>query len=66
LRYKRRKYGRKVRDAKNNKIPYTFIFGDKDIEANKISVESRDKDSLGQLDLEDFINQIKEEKDSRK
>ncbi len=58
--------GGKVRDAKNNKIPYTIIIGDKDIEANKISVESRDKGQLGQLDLEDFINQIKEEKDSRK
>jgi len=58
--------GGKVRDAKNNKVPYTIIIGDKDIEANKISVESRDKGQLGQLDLKDFINQIREEKDNRK
>jgi threonyl-tRNA synthetase len=32
--------GGKVRDAKNRKIPYTIIIGDKDIEVEKISVES--------------------------
>ena len=58
--------GGKVRDAKNNKIPYTIIIGDKDIEANKISVESRDNGQLGQMDLKDFIEKIKTEKEGRK
>ena len=57
--------GGKVRDAKNNKVPYTIIIGDKDIEAGKISVESRDKGQLGQLDLKEFIEKIKEEKENR-
>ena len=51
--------GKKVRDAKNNKIPYTIIIGDKDIEVNKISVESRDKGALGQMSLEDFISRVR-------
>ena len=51
--------GGKVRDAKNMKIPYTIIIGDKDIEAKKISVESRDQGQLGQMDLKDFIEKIK-------
>jgi hypothetical protein len=51
--------GGKVRDAKNNKVPYIIIIGDKDIEANKISVESRDKGQLGQMDIKDFIQKIK-------
>ena len=55
--------GGKVRDAKNNKIPYTIIVGDKDIEAKKISVESRDKGQLGQMDLKKFIEQISKEKE---
>ncbi len=58
--------GGKIRDAKNNKIPYTVIIGDKDIEAGKISVESRDKGQLGQIKLEEFIKKIKEEKENRK
>ena len=57
--------GGKVRDAKNNKIPYTIIIGDKDIEAKKISIESRDKGQLGQMDLKDFIKKIEEEKEGR-
>ena len=57
--------GGKVRDAKNNKIPYTIIIGDKDIEAKKISVESRDKGQLGQMDLKEFIEKIKKEKENR-
>jgi len=57
--------GGKVRDAKNNKVPYTIIIGDKDIEAKKISVESRDKGQLGQMDLKEFIKKITEEKENR-
>ena len=58
--------GGKIRDAKNMKIPYTIIIGDKDIEAGKISIESRDKGQLGQIKLEEFIEKIKEEKEKRK
>ena len=57
--------GGKVRDAKNNKVPYWIIVGDKDIEAKKITVESRDKGQLGQMDLKDFIEIIKKEKENR-
>lgn len=57
--------GGKVRDAKNNKIPYTIIIGDKDIEAKKISVESRNEGQLGQMDLKEFIKKITEEKEKR-
>jgi len=54
--------GGKVRDAKNNRIPYTIIIGDKDIEAKKISVESRDKGQLGQISLKDFLEKIEKER----
>src|SRR3989338_9789768 len=35
--------GGKVRDAKNNKLPYWIVIGDKEIEAKKITLESRDQ-----------------------
>jgi threonyl-tRNA synthetase len=54
--------GGKVRDAKNNRVPYTIIVGDKDMAVNKITVENRDKGQLGQMDLKDFIEKITEEK----
>ena len=58
--------GKKVRAAKNQKIPYFIVIGDKDIEANKITLESRDSGNLGQLTLEavlkKFSMEIKEKK----
>ncbi len=57
--------GGKVRDAKNNKVPYWIIIGDKDIEAGKITVESRDKGQLGQMTIEEFLEKIKEERKSK-
>lgn len=53
--------GGKVRDAKNNKIPYWIVIGDKEIEASKVTLESRDKGSLGQITKEDLLEKIKKE-----
>ena len=58
--------GGKVRDAKNNKIPYWVILGDKDISAKVVTVENRDKGNLGQMSLEDFISKIQKEKENKK
>lgn len=57
--------GGKVRDSKKNKIPYMIVVGDKDIEIKKVTVESRDRGNLGQLDLKDFIKEIIKEKEER-
>lgn len=53
--------GKKVRAAKNQKIPYTIIIGDKDIEAGKITLESRDHGQVGQLDVKEVIERITKE-----
>ncbi|MBU6370928.1 MAG: threonine--tRNA ligase [Patescibacteria group bacterium] len=58
--------GKKIRDAKNNKIPYTVIIGDKDIEAGKISVESRDKGQLGQMPLAEFLEKMEKERKEKR
>lgn len=58
--------GSKVRDAKNNKIPYWVVIGDKEIEAGKITLESRDAGQLGQMNLGDVLSKLTEEIKSKK
>ncbi len=53
--------GGKVRDAKNNKIPYWIVIGDKEIEADKVTLESRDKGQLGQISKEELVAKLKKE-----
>lgn len=53
--------GTKVRDAKTNKIPYWIVIGDKDIIANKVTLESRDNGNLGQLDVSEIILKFQDE-----
>ena len=58
--------GTKVRDVKNNKIPYWIVIGDKEIEANKITLESRDAGQLGQISKEELISKLLEEIKNKK
>ena len=50
--------GGKVRDAKNNKIPYWIVIGDKEIEAGKVTLESRDSGQLGQFSKEELVAKL--------
>lgn len=54
-------FGKKVREAKNNRVPYTIIIGDKDIEAGKVTLESRDHGNLGQLTIEEVLAKLTQE-----
>ena len=58
--------GGKVRDAKNNKIPYWIVIGDKEIEAEKITLESRDNGQLGQISKEELVKKLLEEIKNKK
>ncbi len=58
--------GGKVRDAKNNKIPYWIVIGDKEIEANKVTLESRDNGQLGQMSKEELVSKFSEEIKNKK
>jgi threonyl-tRNA synthetase len=58
--------GKKVRDAKNNKIPYWVVLGDKEIEASKVTLESRDSGQLGQLSKEELLKKLLEEIKNKK
>lgn len=50
--------GTKVRNAKNNKLPYWIVIGDKEIEAGKVTLESRDAGNLGQISQEELLNKF--------
>ncbi|MCX6718560.1 MAG: threonine--tRNA ligase [Candidatus Staskawiczbacteria bacterium] len=58
--------GKKIREAEMQKIPYLLIVGDKEISANAVSVRERGKGDLGQVQIDKFIDKIKEEIKLRK
>ncbi len=55
------KIGYKIREARNERIPYIIVVGDKDQEAKKVSLRSRKNGEEGQFDLADVIARIQEE-----
>ena len=55
------KIGYKIREAQLEKVPYMFIIGDKDIEAQTVSVRHRKEGDLGAMKLEQFIKMAVEE-----
>lgn len=59
------KIGYKIREAQLEKVPYMFIIGDKDIEAQTVSVRHRKEGDLGAMKLEEFINIAVEEIDTK-
>lgn len=59
-------FGKKVRQAKVNHIPYFIIIGDKDIAVNKVTLESRDAGQIGQLDQQEVVDRIISEIKARK
>jgi threonyl-tRNA synthetase len=58
-------FGKKVRNAKNARIPYFIIIGDKDISAGKVTLESRDHGQIGQMKAIEALERIAEESMNR-
>lgn len=52
--------GKRIRNAKKDKIPYTLVLGDKEQEAKSVTAEVRDGTKL-ELSLNDFVEHIKKE-----
>ena len=55
------KIGYKIREAQLEKVPYMILCGDKDIEGNVISVRSRKKGDMGAMTVEQYLDMIMEE-----
>ena len=51
----------KIRDAQVQKIPYMIIVGDKEEDAKKIAVRTREEKDLGQMSVDTFLDKIKQD-----
>lgn len=52
------KIGYKIREARNEKIPYFVVIGEQEQETGTLSVTSREKGDEGKISTEEFINRI--------
>lgn len=52
--------GNKIRKSSQEKIPYTLVIGDKEINSSNLSVRIRDKKELLEISKEKFITSLKE------
>ncbi len=52
--------GKKVRNAKTEKVFYTLVVGDKEVESKTVTIEGREE-KLGTMSLEEFISKTRDE-----
>lgn len=52
---RRERMNAKIRDAQMNKIPYMLIIGDREMEADQVSVRLRSGEDLGSMQVDDFL-----------
>jgi threonyl-tRNA synthetase len=48
----------KIRDFTMQKVPYVLVMGDKEAEANAVSVRTRGKGDQGSVGFEEFVTRI--------
>jgi len=58
--------GKKIRVAKLRKIPYTVVLGDAEVADKKVTLESRDKGKIGQMDIHELIAYLKNESSAKR
>jgi threonyl-tRNA synthetase len=56
----------KIRDAQNQKIPYMLVIGDREIEADSVSVRLRSEENLGAMPVQSFLDHARQEIAERK
>ena len=50
-----------IRDAQTNKIPYTIVVGESEMNSNQVSVRKYGEQDSESLSLDDFIKEIQED-----
>jgi threonyl-tRNA synthetase len=55
------KLGAKIRDARNARIPYIAVLGEKEIESGTLSVRTRREGELGQIPIDALIEKMQKE-----
>lgn len=60
------KIGKKIRDTELMKVPYMLVVGEKEVNENKISIRRQGKGDLGAKDVDEFVEEVKNEIGERK
>ncbi|MAZ67544.1 threonine--tRNA ligase [bacterium] len=53
--------GKRIRNAKLDKVPYFVVLGDQEVGGKTVTVESRDGEKVGSMSAEEFIERIRSE-----
>lgn len=59
------KLGRKIVDARAERVPYMLVVGDRDVEDNTVAPRSRAEGDMGTMSLDDFTARLRREVDGR-
>jgi threonyl-tRNA synthetase len=59
------KLGAKIRRAELDKVPYTLVIGQKEADANSVSVRSRARGDEGVMTADAFVGKLKTEVSAR-
>ncbi len=57
--------GAKIKDARNMRVPYMAVVGDREMETNTVAVRSRREDQLGQMSLDALVEKLKGDLEKR-
>ena len=57
--------GRKIREAQTDRVPYMLIVGDDEVEAGTVSVRDRKEREQQDVDPEEFLDQLVDERDEK-
>ena len=55
------KIGYKIREAREDRVPYILVVGEKEAESGSVAVRKRDEGDVGSMELEKFVEMLKEE-----
>ena len=58
--------GKKIRNAEMQKIPYLFVIGDKEVEAQTVAIRKRTTGDMGAMQIDAILAQLKEEIELKK
>lgn len=59
--YRPEKIGYKVREAETEKVPYSLVLGDKELQSGQVAVRARGRKDLGLMSPDEFLGRIQNE-----
>jgi threonyl-tRNA synthetase len=62
---RRERMQNKIRQAEGQKVPYILVMGDRDAQANAVSVRARGEGDLGSMERTQFLARIRDQRDTR-